>query len=344
MPFTDSWFKMSNIHQYNKECIAQLRAALYDCDVTKLQGQLRDIFVPNCEIHLAFPFEDLDGPDELFEKAYRPLATAVPDLERHDFIVMAGEARGQNWVGCGGFYTGVFEQPWLDIPPTRHAMFMRYHEFFRFEEGKIVEMQALWDIPQVMMQANAWPMVPALGVEWLVPGPAMADGIITTPYDKAQADASVKLVIDMLMALRRSPEGYAAMELERYWHPKMMWYGSAGIGTMRCIAGFRNWHQIPFLKAMPDRHAFLENGVMFGDGDFVGFTAWPGGIATFSGDGWLGIPPTNQKIKRRSLDFWRCENGLIRENWVMLDILYMYDQFGVDVFSRMREVTHARQP
>jgi hypothetical protein len=38
----------------------------------------------------------------------------------------------------------------------------------------------------------------------------------------------------------------------------------------------------------------------------------------------------------RSLDFWRCENGLIRENWVLIDLLHVYDQIGVDVFSRMR--------
>jgi len=38
----------------------------------------------------------------------------------------------------------------------------------------------------------------------------------------------------------------------------------------------------------------------------------------------------------RSLDFWRCENGLIREIWVLIDLLYMNDQIGVDVFSRMR--------
>jgi hypothetical protein len=95
---------------------------------------------------------------------------------------------------------------------------------------------------------------------------------------------------------------------------------------------------------MPDRHAFLEKGVMFGDGEYVGFTAWPGGIATLSGDGWLGIPPANQRFTRRSLDFWRCENGLIRENWVLVDLLHIYDQLGVDVLVRMREITVARQP
>ena len=158
-------------HQKNKQFIGKFRAALYDCDAAVLKDQLRELFAPDCEIHLAFPFEDLDGPDGLFEAAYRPLLTAVPDLERRDFIVMAGESNGHNWVGCGGHYMGVMQRPFLDIPPTQHAIFMRYAEFFRIEANKIVEMQALWDIPQLMMQANAWPLTPSLGVEWFVPAP-----------------------------------------------------------------------------------------------------------------------------------------------------------------------------
>ncbi len=252
---------MTNIHQHNKEFFGRLRSALYDCDRTVLQGQLQELFASDCEIHLAFPFEDLDGPVALFERAYQPLINAIPDLERRDLIVMAGESNGDNWIGCGGHYMGVFEQPWLDIPPTQHIVAMRYHEFFRIEDDRIVEMQALWDIPQVMMQADAWPMTPSLGVEWLVPGPATQDGIITTPYDQAKAKASIKLVMDMLAALGRNNEGVEAMELERFWHPKFNWYGPAGIGSMRRISGFRNWHQIPFLKAMPDRGAYLDKGV-----------------------------------------------------------------------------------
>lgn len=332
-------------HQRHRQRIGVFRRALYDCDPAVLEDQLRDLFAPDCAVHLAHPFEDMTGAGELIERAYRPLLAALPDLERRDFIVMAGTAgNGTHWVGCAGHYIGVFEHPWLDIPPTQRAVAMRYHEFFRFEDGQVVEMQAVWDIPQVMMQAQAWPLVPSLGVEWLAPAPATQDGIITTGHDPAHSAASVRLVSDMLAGLARSGQGVAAMQLERYWHPKMLWYGPAGIGTARQVKGFRLWHQIPFLNALPDRRVIDHEAALFGDGDYVGFTAWPGMQMTITGDGWLGIAPAGQRLTMRSLDFWRCEDGLIRENWVLIDLLDIYNQIGINVFSRMRELTYARQP
>jgi predicted ester cyclase len=335
-----------NIHQHNKMLIGKFRVALYDCDATELKSQLPEIFASDCEIHLTNPFEDLTGPDMLFDMVYAPLLSAIPDLERRDFILTAGEASGHNWVGCAGHYMGVFEHSWLDIPPTRHIVGMRYHEFFRIVEDKIVEMQAVWDIPQIMMQADAWPLSPSLGIDWLVPSPATQDGLSITP-DLDQAKASVEHILAMLNDLGKHPlsGGPEVMQLEKYWHPKMIWYGPSGIGSMRRIHGFRNWHQIPFLKALPDRHgAVSEADCFFGDGNYVSTTGWPNMQMTVSGDGWLGIAPGNQKITMRSLDFWRMENGLIRENWVLVDLLHVYAQLGVDVFERMREFTYARQP
>jgi hypothetical protein len=74
----------------------------------------------------------------------------------------------------------------------------------------------------------------------------------------------------------------------------------------------------------------------------VGVTGWPNMIQTLSHDGWLGIAPSGRRIEMRSLDFWRLEAGRIRENWVLVDLLHMYDQIGVDAFARMREFNKAR--
>ena len=335
-----------DIHTRNKELIRPLRRALYDYEPAGVQAALSQAFLKDAPVHLAYPFEDLDGAEGLYAQAFVPLHKAIPDLERRDTIVMAGTSpRDNDWVGCCGYYTGTFAAPWLDIPPTGHKVAMRFHEFFRVEDGRVVEMQALWDIPEMMMQAGAWPMAPSLGREWHVPGPATQDGIVPAPHNAERSEASRKLVSDMLAALGNyATGGVEAMRLGDYWHPRFSWYGPSGIGTGRGLSGFRDWHQIPFLNAMPDRVGTLGKGDLFGDGDYVGFTAWPGMRATITGDGWLGIAPSGQKITMRSLDFWRRENGLIRENWVLVDILDVFRQIGVDVFARMREFGKARMP
>ena len=90
---------------------------------------------------------------------------------------------------------------------------------------------------------------------------------------------------------------------------------------------------------MPDRRGLIERGHFFAQGDYVAFTAWPGMEMHVTGDGWLGIAPSGQKITMRSLDFWRVEGDLIRENWVCVDLLDVWHQLGVDVLARMRQLT-----
>ena len=119
------------------------------------------------------------------------------------------------------------------------------------------------------------------------------------------------------------------MEMEKYWHPHFNWYGPSGIGSSRGIESFRNWHQTPFLDAMPDRgqHPDDVSKHFFAEGAYVALTGWPNMAQTLSGQGWLGIAPTGQKITLRSLDFWRLENGFIRENWVLVDLLDVWKKF-----------------
>lgn len=302
-----------------------------------------NVVTPDAVIHMCHPFGDVAGAD-MFARLYAPLLDAMPDLERRDMITLTNTTpQGETWVGCMGNYMGTMLRPWLGIPPTGHLTHMRYHEFFRIEEGRVTQAQIIWDIPEVMMQARAWPMAPQLGKYLATPAPMSQDGLTAD----GDGTATMDHVIAMLTDLCKHPANPdpAVMKLHAYWHPHSNWYGPAGIGTGRGIAGFRNWHQIPFLNAMPDRKLDAMGDLMshwFAQGEYVCETGWPNMRLTVTEGEWMGLAPAGREILMRSLDFWRMEDALIRENWVLIDLLDIYRQLGVDVFARMGEFNKAR--
>ena len=118
-------------------------------------------------------------------------------------------------------------------------------------------------------------MAPSLGREWHVPGPATQDGLVPGPWNEEQASQSCAHIVEMLNHMKRHPSlgGPELMEMNRFWHPRMSWYGPSGIGTGRGIEGFRNWHQIPVSCArMPDRGQYVDEVIyhFFGDGRLRG--------------------------------------------------------------------------
>ena len=48
---------------------------------------------------------------------------------------------------------------------------------------------------------------------------------------------------------------------------------------------------------------------------------------------WLGYEPTNKKIIMRVMDFYLHNEGLIRENWVPIDIAHILHQIDIDIFE-----------
>lgn len=326
------------------KALSELRATLAGGTPADNAAALVAASAPDALFRFCHPFGDLAGVDVVYDTTWGALQAAMPDLERRDMIVLEGTTpEGQRWLGCMGNYMGTFRAPFLGIPPTGHLAHMRYHEFFRLEDDKITEAQIIWDIPELMMQARAWPMAPQLGAYLCTPAPMSQDGLAVSGDGQAALDH----VIAMLTDLCRHPAqgGPEVMNLERYWHPRFNWYGPTGIGTCRGIEGFRHWHQMPFLRAMPDRKLDAMGDLMshwFAEGDHVCETGWPNMRLTLSGDGWMGIAPAGREVLLRSLDFWRLEGGLIRENWVLVDLLDLYRQLGVDVLGRMGEFNKVR--
>ncbi|MEM9531062.1 MAG: ester cyclase [Pseudomonadota bacterium] len=327
-----------------KNLLAPFRVAAENFETSSVAAALAGAFAPDARLSCCHPFGELTGADEWQAKCLTPLHAALPDLERRDLILLAGTTpEGQHWIGAMGNYLGTFRAPFLDIPPTGGLVHMRYHEFFRVENNQVVAAQVIWDLPELMMQARAWPLAPQLGAFLCTPAPMTGDGLTAEGDGRATMDHVLAMLTDLL----RHPDNPnpAVMNLERYWHPRVNWYGPAGIGTARGIAGFRHWHQIPFLKAMPNRG--LDDGVglmshWVAEGSYVCETGWPNMRMTLSDDGWMGIAPPGKPVSLRSLDFWRLENGLIRENWVLVDLLDLYQQIGVDVLARVRDFNKAR--
>ncbi len=341
----------SNFPQKLKKNIAPLLNSMTHFSELSVKKELRQLFSPDAIIRMCFPFGEITGPIAWYDKSYQPLFSALPDLERRDLIIVAGETvEGNHWVACMGNYFGTYLHPFLSIPPTGHLAHMRFHEFFKFEENKVTEVQAIWDLPELMMLANTWPMVPQLGAFLCTPGPMTGDGLTVSGY----GGESIKKVKDMLsnLCLYPSNPDPNVMKLEEHWHPRFNWYGPAGIGTGRGISGFRNWHQIPFLRGMPNRtvdrnsdlnSSWIADTHWIGEGNYVCETGWPNMRMNLSNDGWLGLPPVNKEIFLRSLDFWRIDAvGLLRENWVLIDLLDMYSQIGINVFERLKEFNKSR--
>ena len=337
---------MSTIHHTNKQSIKALSKTLYDGDRQAVQATFGNLLMPEAVCHFSHPLGDVTGAG-LYEEIFVPIFSAFPDLERRDVICISGsDQEGQDWVGCAGHYAGRFMAPFFGIPPTGHIADIRFHEYYRFVDAQIVEIQAIWDLPGLMMQAGVWPMAPSLGRDGYVPGPASQDGLAQAGFETAKTAANLQHVLDMLESMQRYPSqgGADIMELDKFWHPHFNWYGPSGIGSCRGVDGFRTWHQTPFLNAMPDRgqHPQETEAHFFAEGDYVAVTGWPNMAQTLTGDGWLGMAPIDKKITLRSLDFWRLEDGLIRENWVLVDLLDIWAQIGVNVMARMAELGSAR--
>lgn len=334
-------------------------AALAEAPHGELMGRLADLSAPGATWRVSCPVDECDGPAEAAARAFAPLRKALPDMERRDVIFVAGRFEGHAHVAAIGSYLGTFARPWLGIPPTGRPAALRYGEVYRLDgAGRVTLASLLWDVPDLMRQAGVWPFAPSLGAEGLWPAPLTADGMRLDPSSPAEGAASLAQTLAMHRTLaehddRRSltRESLLSMPQKAHWHPRMMWYGPAGIGAARGLAGFVDDHQLPFRRAFRRPQGTAEevaaerarlgagHHVRIGDGPYSVTAGWPSVAAAHEGGGFMGLPPTGRPVTMRVMDAYLHHEGLTRENWVPLDVLDLLRQMGVDVLGRLRE-TH----
>jgi predicted ester cyclase len=228
---------------------------------------------------------------------------------------------------------------------------VRYGEGHALRDGKIATSYLFIDFLDLLRQAGYRPIAPSLGrdMHWLPP--MTHDGVILAPQDNALSQCSIERVLAMHKALGcysgqpPTREVLDEMEMVKHWHPNFMWFGPAGIGTTRGLKGFEDYHQIPFLVAFPDRGG-SEAGhfIRIGDGHYAVTGGWVYLQATHLGSDFLGVPPTGKQLTMRVMDFYRCDDQTIVENWVPFDIPHLLLQMGVDVFGRMQHQFRQHRP
>ena len=316
------------------------RAALEAADAggSDRISRLGALYADDVVWHGSHPFNGQRGRNAVMAAFWLPLLDAVPDLQRVDDVVLAGEWKSGAWVGATGHYVGTFRRPWLGIPATGGSVALRYGEFARLETGRVCETYVIVDVLDVMRQAGVWPLAPPLGNVDRVPPPMTRDGVIERPAPAAESARSLALVEAMIAGLMEfDGRSLHSMRQERFWDvERMMWYGPAAIGTCRGLKGFQDVHQRPFLHAFPDRVGG-DHKCRIGEGAYVGSTGWPSIRATHTGGGFIGMPATGKPVTMRVMDFWRRAGERLVENWVFIDVPDLLLQIGFDVFAREAE-------
>jgi hypothetical protein len=97
--------------------------------------------------------------------------------------------------------------------------------------------------------------------------------------------------------------------MEKHFHKNFRWMGNNGCGTKKSLEEFRNNWQLPLRAAFSDRIYAIHSGEF------------------------MGIAPTNKRVKIHYTDFWEVKDGLITDNWVTVDFPSILSQLDVDVFN-----------
>lgn len=303
---------------------------------------------PNWHWRGMHPFHEQWGADAVAGTFWAPLLNALSHVQRREDIFIAGlneiDGFAGRWVISMGHLMGLFDAPFLGIPPTRRIAMLRYAEFNRVEDGRIVETALFCDLVHLMHQAGLRPLPPQTGVHLVQPGPMTHDGLHLQDADPGQGRATLDLINRTIGDIgRNSNTGAAAVpfdatpqdELRRCWHEDMVWWGPDGIGATYTIDRYVEQHQRPFRQSLTDRK-FNGHICRLAEGNYGGFFGWAN-LTLRPVGGFLGLPaaPT---ADMRVVDLYRRDGDKLAENWVFIDMLHFLNMQGLDVLERMRRL------
>jgi len=344
----------ASTHAANKALLAEFLHAVAAAPEPAIAGTLARFCDPACRWEVFHPFNSLENNAAADVTFWRTLKNAFPDYEQRPAFLVGGAYEGREQVSSWGHILATFDRPWLGIPPTHGLVTLRFGINAIVRRGRIAKAYVLLDLVDLMHQAGVYPFrrMPGSSGAWAFP--PVDTGATALTCDPERGAITIDIVREMQMGLPRPDEvktlATSPSRHSHHWHDDMNWYGPAGIGSMRGLRGFRDYHGSLFLQAFPDRSGRPrdpdgpEDGpghyVQLGDGNYAVTGGWPSVIATHRGGEWLGLPPTGRRIEMRVADWYRLDaERRIVDNWVMMDVPHIVHQMGLDIFHDLQFVT-----
>jgi hypothetical protein len=327
--------------QQEKALVRSFHADLGHATESDVTEVLSRYVAPDWHWRGMHPFHEQSGAGAVADTFWRPLLAAFTRIQRRPDIFIAGrnaiDGFESVWVVEMGHLMGLFDRPWLGIRPTLRIAMLRYCEFNRVENGKIVETAMFCDIPHLMIQAGQNPFPPQTGAMLVQPGPRTHDGLCYDIQDPARGKATLAVINGMLGGMKeRTREEDPVIRLKMDWHDDMIWWGPAGIGATYTIERYLRQHSFPFRDALVD-YKFNGHIAKVAERDFGGFFGWAN-LTVRNAGGYLGMNAGPGPADMRVIDMYRVEDGKLAENWIFIDILHYLNMQGLDVLKRMEAV------
>ena len=332
--------------QRAKACVQAHHASLIGANCDTVGACLAQHMTADTVWRGMHPFHVQTGPEAVAKTFWEPLLRAMSRVQRRQDIFFAGhnhlDDNGATWVASMGHFLALFDAPFLGIQPTRKIVMIRYAEFSKVKDDKIIEQAVFVDLLHLMAQAGQYPLPNMTAAQLVQPGPMTHDGLLTSPQDVSQGEKTLGLINRMITAIDRANSDETPpspqQELARDWHNDMLWWGPTGIGATYSIDRYIEQHQRPFRTQLGARK-FNGHICRMAEGNYGGFFGWPNLTMECSGP-FLGLTASGKSADMRVVDIYRRDGDKLAENWVFIDILHFLNMQGLDVLAELK--TRAR--
>jgi hypothetical protein len=178
------------LNQSNKQTVLDFWHALEHGNPNQIEDISNTYMVTDSVWHGPDPIGRLQDTQAFASDFWLPLIHSFPDLKRQTHVFFGGKSSGridglldgEMWVTGTGYFKGTFAQDYLTIPASGKQVNIRWGEFCRMKQGKIVETYFLLDLIDLMQQAGYEVLPPSRGTDGLYPPPHAGDGVLWSGF------------------------------------------------------------------------------------------------------------------------------------------------------------------